>query len=141
MAHVRQQVRDLMVAVLSPHYTTFSSRVYPLGSTALPAILVYTRDESSEVLSMGYPRTLEKSLQVIVEVFQTGSSDTIDDILDDISVTVENTLSVPNELYKDLFLTNCVIDFTDDGERPLGIATLTYQVIYHTDESNAEVSI
>ena len=141
MAHVRQQVRDLIVATLSPSYTTYSSRVYPLGANILPAILVYTKDESSEVITMDYPRTIEKSLQIIVEVFQSGASDTIDDILDDITITVENSLNVQNVLYKDIFLINTSVDFDSDGETPLGVATLTYQVIYHSKENNAEVSL
>ena len=90
---------------------------------------------------MDYPRTIEKSLQIIVEVFQSGASDTIDDILDDITITVENSLNVQNVLYKDIFLTNTSVDFDSDGETPLGVATLTYQVIYHSKENNAEVSL
>ena len=142
MSHVRQQARDLIVAALNTTaYTTYSSRVYPLGSSTLPTILVYTRDESSEPITTSYPRTVEKSLQLIVEVYHSGASDTIDDILDDIIIVVENTLNVQNSLYKDISLSNTVVEFSDDGEKPLGVATLTYQIIYHTKEDNAEVAV
>jgi hypothetical protein len=55
--HVRQQIRERIATTITGLTTTgsnvYQSRVYPLDSVSLPALLVYTLSEGSEVDTMG----------------------------------------------------------------------------------------
>ncbi len=55
--HVRQQIRERIATTITGLSTTgsnvFQSRVYPLDVDSLPALLVYTISESSDVDVMG----------------------------------------------------------------------------------------
>ena len=55
--HIRQQIRERVGTTLTGLTTTvsnvFKSRVYNLEDSKLPAIIIYTKSEDSELLEMG----------------------------------------------------------------------------------------
>ena len=144
MAHLRQQIRERVATTLTGLTTTgsnvFQSRVYPLENTKLPCLLIYTREESSEPLDMGPPRTIEKKLSLVVEGYVKANSnydDTIDTITKEVEVAMYGDRLI-NNLAKDSFLVSTDISFNGEGDNPLGIVVMTFEIPYHHTEGSLE---
>ena len=144
MAHLRQQIRERVATTLTGLTTTgsnvFQSRVYPLENTKLPCLLIYTREESSEPLDMAPPRTIEKRLSLVVEGYVKDNSN-YDDTIDTITKEVETALygdRLINNLAKDSFLVTTDISFNGEGDNPLGIVVMTFEIPYHHTEGSLE---
>ena len=71
MSHVRQQIRDRIATILTGLPTTganvFKMRRYALDDSKLPAILVYTMDEGSSLITIG-SRTLSRTINCAVHI-------------------------------------------------------------------------
>ena len=144
MAHLRQQIRERVATTLTGLTTTgsnvFQSRVYPIENTKLPCLLIYTREESSEPLDMGPPRTIEKRLSLVVEGYVKANSnydDTIDTITKEVEVAMYGDRLI-NNLAKDSFLVSTDISFNGAGDNPLGIVVMTFEIPYHHTEGTLE---
>jgi len=144
MAHLRQQIRERVATTLTGLTTTgsnvFQSRVYPLENTKLPCLLIYTREESSEPLDMSPPRTIEKRLSLVVEGYVKANTN-YDDTIDTITKEVETALygdRLINNLAKDSFLVTTDISFNGEGDNPLGIVVMTFEIPYHHTEGSLE---
>ena len=61
MAHIRKTIRENIGTALTGLSTTgtsvFESRTFPLNFSALPALLIYTKDEEVIEFSLKTPRT------------------------------------------------------------------------------------
>ena len=90
--HIRQQIRERVGTTLTGLTTTgsnvFQSRVYNLEDSKLPAIIIYTKSEDSELLEMGSTRTLQRNLSLVVEAYVKANSN-YDDTIDTIAKEVE----------------------------------------------------
>ena len=144
MAHLRQQIRERVATTLTGLTTTgsnvFQSRVYPIENTKLPCLLIYTREESSEPLDMSPPRTIEKRLSLVIEGYVKANSnydDTIDTITKEVEVAMYGDRLI-NNLAKDSFLVSTEIDFNGEGDNPLGIVVMTFEIPYHHTEGTLE---
>jgi hypothetical protein len=144
MAHFRQQIRERVATTLTGLTTTgsnvFQSRVYPLENTKLPCLLIYTREESSQPLAMNPPRSIEKVLQLVVEAYVKANTN-YDDTIDTICQEVEEALftnRLINNLAKDSFLVSTEINYNGDGDNPLGIVVMTFEIAYHHTEGTLE---
>jgi|TARA_R100000808_G_scaffold17597_1_gene38845 hypothetical protein len=144
MAHLRQQIRERVATTLTGLTTTgsnvFQSRVYPIENTKLPCLLIYTREESSEPLDMSPPRTIEKRLSLVVEGYVKANSnydDTIDTITKEVEVAMYGDRLI-NNLAKDSFLVSTDISFNGEGDNPLGIVVMTFEIPYHHTEGTLE---
>jgi|TARA_R100000655_G_scaffold34673_1_gene67445 hypothetical protein len=144
MAHLRQQIRERVATTLTGLTTTgsnvFQSRVYPIENTKLPCLLIYTREESSEPLDMGPPRTIEKRLSLVIEGYVKANSnydDTIDTITKEVEVAMYGDRLI-NNLAKDSFLVSTDISFNGEGDNPLGIVVMTFEIPYHHTEGTLE---
>ena len=144
MAHFRQQIRERVATTLTGLTTTgsnvFQSRVYPLENTKLPCLLIYTREESSQPLAMNPPRSIEKVLQLVVEAYVKANTN-YDDTIDTICKEVEEALFTDrliNNLAKDSFLVSTEINYNGDGDNPLGIVVMTFEIAYHHIEGTLE---
>ena len=142
MAHKRQSIRERVATTLTGLTTTgsnvFQSRVYPIENTKLPCLLIYTREETSEPLVMNPPRTIEKVLSLVVEGYVKANT-TFDDTIDTICEEVEEALFTDrliNDLALDSFLVNTEISYNGDGDNPLGIVVMTFQITYHHTEGS-----
>ena len=142
MAHKRQSIRERVASTLTGLSTTgsnvFQSRVYPIENTKLPCLLIYTREETSEPLVMNPPRTIEKVLSLVVEGYVKANT-TFDDTIDTICEEVEEALFTDrliNDLALDSFLVNTEISYNGDGDNPLGIVVMTFQITYHHTEGS-----
>lgn len=146
MSHVRTQIRNQIATLVTGLPTTGSNvykmRKYALDDSKLPAICVYTTDESSSLITVG-TRTLRRVINVMVEVLAKGSSVTISDTIDNICISVEEAIAADfslNGLAKSTILTSTETDVNTEGENGIGSARLVYAVEYVTSIDDVETA-
>lgn len=146
MSHVRKQIRDRIATLVTGLPTTganvYKMRRYALDDSKLPAICVYTTDESSSLITVG-ARTLRRVINVMVEIYAKGSSVTISDTIDGICVSAEEAIAADfalNGLAKSCILTSTETDVNVEGENGIGTARLVYAVEYVTSIGDVETA-
>lgn len=146
MAHVRKSIRDDVTTTLTGLTTTgsnvFQTRLFPLGEAKLPALCIYTKNESSDYATLTTPRTQVRSLEVIVEAYVKGTG-SIDDTLDTIAVEVEEALYTDltrGGYAKDTQVTEFEADYSADGEQSVGMGRFTIAISYATVEDDIETA-
>lgn len=147
MAHIRQQIRDRIIADVTGLATTganvYDSKLYNILQGELPALAVYTQNETSEISTIAPNVTLDRELEVIIECYAEANQN-IENTLDTIASEVENSLGTDltlNNLCITQFLSSTDIDFTSEGEKPLGICKLTYNVRYMNTVTNSSTPL
>lgn len=142
MSHVRQQIREALATAVTGLATTgsrvYQSRIYPVSDSKLPCLLVNTDDESIETLTSNTTPMLERRLTAQVRAVAKASSD-LDDTLDQIMAEVEAALGaagVLSALAKSVSLSGIRVEMDDALEKPVGVASMEYQISYYT-ASNA----
>jgi len=145
--HIRQQIRERAGTVLTGLTTTgsnvFETRIYPLENTNLPALVIYTKNETSEPLVISTNRVMSRELELIVEVYVKQTSN-FDDEVDKICKEVEVAISADttlNGLAKDCFLQSTEIEYNTEGEQPLSFAVLTFLTNYYVQETAPDVAV
>ena len=145
--HIRQQIREYFGTTLTGLTTTgsnvFESRVYPIENTKLPALVIYTKSETSEPIVIGTDRVMSRELSVVVEGYAKATSD-FDDTIDTISKEVEEAIAADRTLdglAKDCYLESTEIEFNGEGEKPLGYVSLTFLTNYYVQETNPDVAV
>ena len=145
MAHVRQSIRDHVVTTVPSLSTTgsnvFRTRVSALETGTLPGLCVYTTSEDSEVDTMTGTRSLERNLDVVIEAFVRAASNydtTLDTICAEIEAAMQTDITRGSKA-KDTILARTEFEFTE-GDRPIGMARLTYSIIYRTAITIAETA-
>ena len=143
MAHVRQSIRDNIVTAVTSLSTTgsnvFRSRVYPIGTNKLPALCVYTDNETIEFNRMDRTRDIDRTVEVVIEAYVRATAN-YDTTLDTICAEVEAGMAADvtrGGHAKDCKLIQTEFDFSDEGDRPIGTARLTYSIDYRTAENAA----
>lgn len=148
MAHKRKQIREAIVALLKADAPLtalvgasqiYESRVETIWKTSLPAIAVYTRNETSEDFSQ-YDRILDRTLELAIEIVVDGTSDAanIDDQLDDISEAIENILLnsanlVNSDKWQDIAYTGFEATFLGEGAKQVGAGRMEFEIKYTTE--------
>jgi len=150
MSHVRKQIRDQFVTLLTAGVTLVSSRVYatrvyPLTLAKLPAITVTIGSESSGLMTMGATmgsKSLDRTVDIAVSVYENATA-SLDSAIDAIAVQIEEAIGADFTLggiAKESVLTSTSIDFSGETEQPVGIATLTFSVRYVTSLTDVETA-
>jgi hypothetical protein len=146
MSHVRQQIRERVASTLTGLSTTgnnvFQSRVYPLNESVLPALLIYSKNEDSEITTIGTSLGIERNLIITIEAYvkvTTNFDDLIDTICAEIETALGNDIKL-NNLAKFSYLQSTEIQYDGDGENPIGYATLNYFVQYRTGQNTPETA-
>ena len=145
--HIRQQIREYFGTTLTGLTTTgsnvYESRVYPIENTKLPALVIYTKSETSEPIVIGTDRVISRELSVVVEGYAKATSN-FDDTIDTISKEVEEAIAADRTLdglAKDTYLESTEIEFNAEGEKPLGYVSLTFLTNYYVQETNPDVAV
>ena len=145
--HIRQQLRERAGTVLTGLTTTgsnvFETRIYPLENTNLPALVIYTKNETSEPIVISTNRLMSRELELVVEVYVKQTSN-FDDQVDKICKEVEVAISADttlNGLAKDCFLQSTEIEYNTEGEQPLSYAVLTFLTNYYVQETAPDVAV
>ena len=146
MSHVRKLIRDDVVTTLTGLTTTgsniYRSRVYPLSASKLPGITIYTKSDASEYATNVRPRTILRTLTVVVEAYVQALSD-YDSQLDTIAVEIEEALAVDvtrGGYAKDTRIVAFDAEYNGDGDLPVASAVFTIEVLYSTLENDAETA-
>lgn len=147
MSHVRQQIREQVATTLTGLTTTgsrvYQSRVYPMGPNNIPGLLIFSTSESSEVDVMGSVGSMLRTLTLTIEGYVKGTSNS-DDTIDTICAEVETALGADktiNSLAKNSYLTDTEIEYSGDGEQPVGVVTMNYIVQYRTATNAPETAL
>jgi hypothetical protein len=147
VSHVRQQVRERAATTLTGLTTTgtkvYQSRVYPLGAANLPGLLIYTKSEDSEIVTMSGARTLLRNLSLVIEGYVKAVSnydDTVDTIAKEVETAMGNDVTL-NGLAKNSYLESTEIEYDGEGEKPLAVISLTYTVEYMTKENAPQTAV
>lgn len=146
MSHVRKLIRDDVVTTLTGLATTatniYRSRVYPLAANKLPGITIYTKSDASEYATNVRPRTILRTLTVVVEAYVQALSD-YDSQLDTIAVEIEEALAADvtrGGYAKDTRIVAFDAEYSGDGDLPVASAVFTIEVLYSTLENDAETA-
>jgi|TARA_R100001530_G_scaffold25972_2_gene20929 hypothetical protein len=146
MAHIRKTIRENIGTALTGLSTTgtsvFESRTFPINFSALPALLIYTKDEEVIEFSLKTPRTQFRQLQVIIEAHIKGTSN-IDDTIDTIAEEVEEAMVTDvtrGGHAKDTRLVSTEIEF-EEATSKVGLAIFTYVIEYATVENAVQTGV
>jgi hypothetical protein len=147
VSHVRQQLRERAATTLTGLTTTgtkvYQSRVYPLGAANLPGLLIYTKSEDSEAVTMSGARTLLRNLSLVIEGYVKAVSnydDTVDTIAKEVETAMGNDVTL-NGLAKNSYLESTEIEYDGEGEKPVAVVSLTYTVEYMTKENAPQTAV
>jgi len=143
--HKRQAIRDAFAAAVTGLTTTgnrvYVSRVYPLDTASLPALVIYTKREASAPDTIGLPRTFTREITLSCEAYVRGV-DGYDDLLDTIAAEVETALYAAGDfggLIKDAYLLGTDVNYQDGADQPLASADIEITFIYTTVEGSVTV--
>jgi hypothetical protein len=139
MAHYRQQIREQVATTLTGLNTTgnnvFQSRIYNIEESKLPCLCIYTVSETSEPISMSPPRSIEKVLEIVVEIYIKGqnSATDLDAVVKDVKTKMYSDRLI-NNLAKDSYLSTQELTYNGEGDKNIAVGVLTFQVFYHHTE-------
>lgn len=135
MANSRKAIRDALVTMLSGETeagtNVYANRETGLWQSELPAILVYTEQESAEprdLSSRKYIRTLQLRVELKAE-----ANSTVDDDLDDLAEEVEDIIDADQSITGTVLstvLTNTELSVDADGEKEIGVCILNFECKY-----------
>lgn len=139
--HKRQIIREAVANRLKEAKTgagnhIYTSRSKPLFNSDLPAILIYTNDESikAERFETDGFGELERDLTIFIEAVDIGRED-LDNKLDALAFQIESALdgwTVPNHNTAIFRFKGTDSDIAIEGKSIYGAVRLTYSVIYTT---------
>jgi hypothetical protein len=141
--HVRTQIRQAFKAALdadlSASYDIFSSRKYKLNMTTRPMIDIRFASVDITQNTMGDARTHVGSLFIRVQREATGED--LDDLLDQDEVNVTASIEGvdwSSLLEEDPELIQVVWADNSDGEVPIGMIVLRYNIEYRITKNDPE---
>jgi hypothetical protein len=144
MTHIRKQIRDAVATVLTGLTTTetrvFVSRVYPMERTSLPGIIIMTAsDELMPENSTGYAGgvSIMSNLQLIVKAYAKNTTH-VENNLDQIEMEVREALANAKTLgglSRDINWVKTDIDLEANGEEPVGVAEMLFNIGYRVKDN------
>jgi len=150
MAHVRKQIRDKFVTILTAGVPlvskrVYATRVYSLTQAKLPAITISSGAESSGLMTIGATmgtKSLNRTLEITVSIYENANA-SLDSLIDAIAVQIEEAIGADftlSGIAKQSVLTSTNIEFSGETEQPVGIATLTFSVQYITSLTDVQTA-
>jgi hypothetical protein len=147
MSHVRQQIREAIGTACTGLSTTgarvFQARVYPLATANLPGLVIYTNTETSEEAETGgASRLMMRILEIKIDGYSrktSGLDDELDTITAEVEVAIMDNATVQG-LVANIHLSATSVSFSNEGDRPLGCASMTWECVYLTEANDPETS-
>jgi hypothetical protein len=140
LAHARKQIREAVATLIATNGVTVEqSRQYPMLEEQMPRYLVYTIGEDIDQ-SMTTSNGIMRTLQTVIEAVIMADETTVDDDLDAHALYIERQLnwSKLGGLAMRTTLDRSELAIRTDGDRSLGVLTLTFSVMYRTLPSDPE---
>lgn len=131
---VRQKIVELLTDKTEAAERVYPNRARQLWPEELPAILVYSRNETATEFGSA-PRSLRRELRVAVEIVAK-ADDKLDDDIDSIAQQVESRLLGDDTLggiCSDITLSDTEMTINAEGETLFGTAVLTFRVTYFSE--------
>jgi hypothetical protein len=123
--------------------TLYKFRRYALDEAQLPALLVYTTNDTTNLATIGN-RTLSHSLELRVDIINKGSSENIfeniEQFCSELNGALEEDYSFEG-LVKSCIITQSDFSVETTGEKAVGIGKMIFDVKYMTAIDNCQVSI
>lgn len=150
--HQRTVIRQAIVDRLQAANTAAGARVYPtrvlpLRKLELPAIAVYTLEEAVDRESVKTaPRELEREAPMVIEamIAAESSSVPVDEAMDAIALEIETVMHADpyfGGAAGDSFLDSTSLEVIQEGDRLMGLVTMTYAVRYYTLAPEAPANV
>ena len=147
MAHARTTIRQAIVTLLTgataAGNNVFDSRVYPVDANSLPGIIVYSNNEATDTDTISPPRSQTRVVSISVEVYAKVTSN-VETVVDDLAVEIEQLIGADSTIggvCKDTVLESTEISLTGEGEKPLAVLTLTFEILYRVKENSPQTII
>lgn len=143
--HARTQIRIKIIEALRSKFTRVSvleSRRLPLSVGEFPCVLVYTDQEISEIQNET-PRITKNILDLVIEM-GLANSGSLERELDDLCYGVESVLSemdLGNLGISRIALKSTRMEASTQSENLIGIAKMTFEVIYLTEYSYLNIDL
>lgn len=139
MLHRRQLIREAAAAALKGKTDAgdrvYETRLVPYRLLELPAIAVYSLDESTEEASRSTaPRELERDLELAIEG-AVKQGENVDDAMDALALEIERVMHADPTLggvASDTFLSGTEFFVDVESDRPAGVIRLVYRTRYYT---------
>ncbi len=149
MAHIRKQIRDLFITQLTGLVTTggnvFDSPLFALKESIESALLIYGKEESILVDSLGAKGTQQRAYSLMVEAFVRHNSETqiqttLDLIGSEVEVAILSDVSwaLPARLVE---MVSASISFDVSGAKAAGSLQMLFNVTYHTKEGIPDTGV
>ena len=144
--HVRQQLRDAAVTALTGLTTTgarvYGSRAYNMQDAIIPGLRIFTSSESSQSIEMGSTRIRERSLTLAIEICvkaNTGYADTADLIAKEVEIALDNDNTLGGRC-KMIEPRDYTEELSGEGEHPIAIGRMQFEVTYHARKGSPDVA-
>lgn len=144
MSHIRTELRNAVAATITGLALTgsrvYKTRIYPLEEAKLPCLAVYVKSEQIEQATIGN-QNKKRSIEIVIDCVAIANAN-LDSTIDTICGQVETALALNknlNGLALDVLLETTQIDIDASGEKPVGIAQMTYRAITFQNLPNPSV--
>lgn len=144
--HIRKAIRAAAVTALTSLTTTgarvYDSRVYPMQDAQLPGLRIDTADEQVAIGSLGVSRLCERTLDLVVQACVKENltyNDTIDTIIKEVEIAIAANQGIGGAKYVQLKSIN--VANAGEGEKPVAVATMTFEVFYITALGAPDVAL
>lgn len=152
MAHVRQQIRDALVTLLTGLATTgsnvFAFRIFPQDTDVLPSINITTPSDSQDKDFSSTSTIQTRTLIVPIEI--RAKATTFADVIDTIALEVEEKIVDEMEVTQSTILFPLVveiestifdIDISSELDTPTALGILTFEATYKVDTLDLATAI
>jgi len=139
MPHQRQLIREAakttLVGKTAAGPRVYETRIVPWRKLELPALAIYTLDESVDpASSTTAPRELERTVDLAIEG-AVRQGENIDDSIDELALEIERAMHADPYLggtASDSILSSTEIEVVEESDRLVGVVRLVYSTRYYT---------
>lgn len=133
MPHIRQQVREAMVSVITGQTSAgsrvYSNRVLPTAEAQLPFVSVSVVQDAAVRETIGPLGTTQRTLEIEAKVYAKATKD-VDDVLDGIASSIEAAVYADDSfggICRYCQIEETTIDFASEAETTIGELTMTFE--------------
>lgn len=142
MAHIRSQIRGAVTTAVTGLTTTgarvYESRVLPLGSTEMPCLCVYAREDSpidddGAMSGVIPPRHLVRQIELHIEGYAGADDGTLDVIAEEVETAVFGSAAL-RALVVDMRVGPTTLRVDGESSSLLGVVDLVFYMLYRAAE-------
>ena len=142
MAHVREQVRDAVTALVTG-LTTTGSRVYPgrisvMTSGDMPGLRIYTPREFAPILDR--EREQRRDLELVIDgcvEADDSAIDLLDTICSEVETALGAVLTVSGKAVE-FILAETLTELPSEADAAVAVARMTFIVSFYTDQGEPD---